>query len=127
MTSHCTICGAPTDLALSDVLTENRIAEFTIPLIGTCGERKCVDQQMDRILRDYKYADTVAGVLSMLREESNQSLHKYLDATARVQRDPSVAGVWLVGLRNGQSIIAYLAGYPDAMGRVRTENDFEVG
>lgn len=55
MMSRCTICGTPTDMALSDVLTEEEVASLggaeKVPLIGTCGERECADKQMDRVLR----------------------------------------------------------------------------
>lgn len=59
MMSHCTICRAPTDLALSDVLTDKQINQLgkhlggvqNIPLIGTCGERECVEKQLDREFR----------------------------------------------------------------------------
>lgn len=49
MLSHCTICGTPTDLALSDVLSADSIEQLggvqEVPLIGTCGEPECVAKQ----------------------------------------------------------------------------------
>jgi hypothetical protein len=53
MMSQCTICRTPTDLALSDVLTEKEITSLGgidhVPLIGTCGERECIDTQLVRV------------------------------------------------------------------------------
>ncbi len=52
MMSRCTVCGTPTDLALSDALTSDDVRSLgtdPVPLIGTCGERVCVDKQLDRL------------------------------------------------------------------------------
>lgn len=51
MMSNCTNCRKPTDLALSDVLTNDDVKSVggasNVPLIGTCGEDECVRKQMD--------------------------------------------------------------------------------
>lgn len=51
MLSRCTICGMPTDMALSDVLTAAEAKQYghDIPLIGTCGERECIEKQLVRL------------------------------------------------------------------------------
>lgn len=49
MMATCAICRKPTDLALTDVLTDEQIRQLggvdKIPLIGTCGDDKCVGAQ----------------------------------------------------------------------------------
>lgn len=53
MLSTCTVCRTPTDYALEDVLTPadiQRLGTTEAPLIGTCGDRACVDTQVDRVL-----------------------------------------------------------------------------
>jgi hypothetical protein len=72
------------------------------------------------------YPDTREGVVAMLQADS-QGLNLRRTNIASVDRDPSVNGVWKVDLKDGTRIICYLAGYPDAMGRKRPHNDFEVG
>lgn len=68
-----------------------------------------------------KYEDTVAGVLEMLVDDSTLDL---VGATAIP--DPAFRGVWLVTLKTGQNVVAWLAGYPELGGAIRMSNDFEV-
>jgi hypothetical protein len=55
MMSHCAICRTPTDLALSDVLTDEQMKQFgstdKVPLIGTCGDRRCVEEEIGKFKR----------------------------------------------------------------------------
>lgn len=50
MMSRCTVCGTGTDMALIDVLTREQIQQVggtdKVPLIGTCGDEKCVTKQV---------------------------------------------------------------------------------
>lgn len=72
------------------------------------------------------YPDTRDGVLQMLKDNADLEVVAFLK-DARVWRDPSVQGVWLIELDDKKRrVVAYLAGYRDAMARRRNENDFEV-
>lgn len=71
-----------------------------------------------------KYPDTRAGVIQMLKDESDLNLSP--TNIVRVISDPQVDGVWKIVAKDF-SCIAYLAGYKEPFGRTRSENDFEVG
>lgn len=50
MMSRCTVCHTATDMALIDALTREQVKRIggvdKVPLIGTCGDEKCVTIQV---------------------------------------------------------------------------------
>jgi hypothetical protein len=74
-----------------------------------------------------KYPDTLAGAISYLRAEGPM-----IGLALAIGRpDPQVQGVWevnvpRVGRVAARRHIVYLSGYPDPLGKIRTENDFET-
>lgn len=77
-----------------------------------------------------KYPDTAEGVVAMLNAESTLTITV---ADVTIYPDPQVEGVWKVedidpAKNNGVcELIAYLCGYPNPMGTIRHDNDWECG
>ena len=75
-----------------------------------------------------QYPDSAGGVKAMLLADSAYTPEDFVDATYEI--DQWVKGVWMVHFAkpahdDATAVIAYLAGYPDSMGNIRTDNDFE--
>jgi len=68
------------------------------------------------------YSDSAGGAIQYLKENS-QGLNL---RGANAFPDPVVEGVWAVDLKDGRRVIVWLAGYPDVLGYIRKDNDFEV-
>lgn len=78
---------------------------------------------------DKIYPDTVSGVLELLRDETSVKLPA---SGVRVEPDSFDSGVWKVSLdpaynEGCDTIVVYLAGYSDRLGRRRVINDWELG
>ncbi|MAJ90030.1 MAG: hypothetical protein CMD08_01995 [Flavobacteriales bacterium] len=77
------------------------------------------------------FPDSKAGVLDLLREESNINMPED-NNQVNVVPDPWVEGVWKVDIdpkiNDGDNVaIVYLAGYADPWGIKRIVNDWELG
>lgn len=66
------------------------------------------------------HPNTPTGVKAMLSDIFDYDL-----TDAVYYRDPEVESVWKVVLKSGINVIAYMAGYPDAWGRIQERNDAE--
>jgi hypothetical protein len=74
----------------------------------------------------FKHEDTALGAWACLMSLADAQTRAEFNG-AGFKRDPVHQGVWAADGEHRQRAIIYLAGYPDAFGRTRTINDFEIG
>jgi hypothetical protein len=92
-------------------------------IVAQAEQLRCrTEEAFASIMRTWKYDNLEEGVRQYLHDEDVQIDFR----RAQFRQDPSIDGVWLVQCVGGMNIVVYLAGYPDAMRTLRTENDFET-